>query len=236
MNGIRHALLGVVAILGVLGFGGVPQRAWAGAQQYELLSDSVRTALSAAIADQDPPRVIFSNIHDRLAYLEWLGEMSERLKPKQPNFLVRKDLLETVYYEAKRAGLEPALMLGLIQVESNFRKFAVSRAGARGLTQVMPFWADLIGDGDARKLFNLRVNIRFGCVILRYYLDAEKGNLFRALGRYNGSVGQADYPYRVLAAWKKWQYTPQLAPSVPTAAPVSPIWSPSAMHSANRAR
>ena len=217
----RGVLVGAV-VLAALAGGAAPLPAQAGAQQYELLSDAVRTALSAAISDQEPPRVTFDNIRERLAYLEWLGEMSERLKSRQPNFLVRKDLLETVYYEAKRAGLEPALMLGLIQVESNFRKFAVSRAGARGLTQVMPFWVDLIGNGDTSELFNQRVNIRFGCVILRHYLDAEKGNLFRALGRYNGSLGQAAYPYRVLAAWKKWQYTPQLAPSIPVAAPAAP--------------
>jgi len=191
----------------------------AGAQQYEPLSVEVRTVLSTAIANGDPPRVTFSDYAQRLAYLEWLGEMSERLKSRQPNFLVRKDILETVYYEAKRAGLDPALMLGLIQVESNFRKFAVSGAGARGLTQVMPFWTDLIGDGDAKKLFDMRVNIRFGCVILRHYLDMEQGNLFRALGRYNGSLGQEQYPNMVLAAWKKWEYLPQLAtPALPRAA------------------
>ncbi|MGA2550189.1 MAG: lytic transglycosylase domain-containing protein [Burkholderiaceae bacterium] len=193
-----------------------PGLALGGAQQYEPLSVSVKTALSASISDAQPPRVPFENVQEHLAYLEWLAEMSNRLKGKQPNFLVRRDLLETVYYEAKRAGLEPALMLGLIQVESNFRKYAVSSAGARGLTQVMPFWVDLIGDGDSRKLFNLRVNIRFGCVILRHYLDEEQGSLFRALGRYNGSLGQAQYPNMVLAAWKNWEYQPQLAPSLPT--------------------
>lgn len=197
-----------------------PLLAHAGAQQYEPLSASVKTALSSAISNSQPPRASFANIHDRLAYLDWLGEMSERLHPKEPNFVVRRDVLETVYYEAKRAGLDPALMLGLIQVESNFRKFAVSQSGARGLTQVMPFWADLIGDGDAEKLFNLRVNIRFGCVILRHYLDLEQGDLFRALGRYNGSLGQAGYPDLVLAAWKRWEYTPELSPSVPSTVPI----------------
>jgi soluble lytic murein transglycosylase-like protein len=196
----------------------MPLPAWAGAQDYEPLSASVRTALSAAISNSRPPRVEFETAGDRLAYLEWLAEMSNRLKSRQPNFVVRRDVLETVYYEAKRAGLEPSLVLGLIQVESNFRKYAVSQAGARGLTQVMPFWVDLIGDGDPSKLFDLRVNIRFGCVILRHYLDQEQGSLFRALGRYNGSLGQADYPNQVLAAWKKWEYTPELQPSLPTRA------------------
>jgi soluble lytic murein transglycosylase-like protein len=203
-------------VLALLLFAGFTASAQAGAQQYEPLSVEVRTVLSSAIASSEPPRVTFGDYADRLAYLEWLGEMSERLKSRQPNFLVRKDILETVYYEAKRAGLDPALMLGLIQVESNFRKYAVSAAGARGLTQVMPFWADLIGDGDARKLFDMRVNIRFGCVILRHYLDIEGGNLFRALGRYNGSLGQEQYPNMVLAAWKKWEYQPK--PGAPAAA------------------
>ncbi len=194
--------------------------AYAGAQAYEPLTEEVRTVLSSEISNSDPPRVQFNNMKDRLEYLEWLGEMSERLKSRQPNFLVRKDIIETVYYESKRAGLDPAMMLGLIQVESGFHKFAVSGAGARGLTQVMPFWADLIGDGDRRKLFDMRVNIRFGCVILRHYLDIESGNLYRALGRYNGSLGQPQYPNMVLAAWKKWQYTPGLAmPDLPKKGP-----------------
>jgi soluble lytic murein transglycosylase-like protein len=101
------------------------------------------------------------------------------------------------------------MILGLIQVESGFRKYAISAAGARGYMQVMPFWTSLIGDGNARRLFDMRTNLRYGCVILRYYLDAEQGDLFRALGRYNGSVGQRDYPQAVLAAWRKqWNYIP----------------------------
>lgn len=154
----------------------------------------------------------FTDIRARLVYLEWLGEMSERLKKRTPDYRTRLDFLETVYYESKRAGLDPALMLGLIQVESGFHKFAISSAGARGFTQVMPFWARLIGDGDARKLFNMQANIRYGCVVLRHYLDQENGDLFRALGRYNGSVGRAAYPNMVLGAWKRWDYHPQLAP------------------------
>ena len=195
-----------------------PIAAHAGAQQYEPLTASVRTALSASIAEGRPPRVQIADIKSRLAYLEWLGEMSERLKKRTPDYQTRREFLEAVYYEAKRAGLDPALMLGLIQVESGFHKFAVSKASARGYTQVMPFWTDLIGDRDAQKLFNMQVNIRYGCVVLRHYLDSENGDLFRALGRYNGSLGQAQYPNLVLGAWKKWEYTPQLAPSVPALA------------------
>ncbi len=191
----------------------------AGAQQYEPLSASVRTALSSSIADERPPRIRIEDIRQRLAYLEWLGEMSERLKKRIPDFQTRRELLETIYYESKRAGLDPALMLGLIQVESGFHKFAISKAGARGLTQVMPFWTTLIGDGDPRKLFSMQANVRYGCVVMRHYLDRENGDYFRALGRYNGSIGQAEYPNMVLGAWKRWEYQPQLAPSTPVTIP-----------------
>jgi soluble lytic murein transglycosylase-like protein len=195
----------------------MPGGAQAGAQKYETLSDSVRSSLSAAIADSRPPRVQIGEIKARLAYLEWLGEMSERMKKRMPDYQSRREMLETIYYESKRAGLDPALMLGLIQVESGFHKFAISTAGARGLTQVMPFWAGLIGDGDAKKLFNMQVNIRYGCTVFRHYLDIEQGDYFRALGRYNGSLGKAEYPNMVLGAWKRWEYQPQLAPTVPLA-------------------
>jgi soluble lytic murein transglycosylase-like protein len=200
-------------------------QAFAGAQQYEPLSASVRTALSSSISDERPPRIEIPDIRARLAYLDWLGEMSERIKKRIPDYQARRELLETIYYESKRAGLDPALMLGLIQVESGFRKYAISTAGARGLTQVMPFWATLIGDGDSKKLFNMQANVRYGCVVLRHYLDRENGDLFRALGRYNGSLGKPEYPNLVLGAWKRWEYAPQLAPSVP-ALPATP--SPSA--------
>lgn len=180
-----------------------PTSVWAG-QQYEPLSAAIRTAMSAAVAADPSPRVKQNNIRERLAYLKWIAEMSERLKRNKPDFAVRRDFLEIVYYEAIRAGLEPELMLGLIQIESNFRQHAVSVAGARGYTQVMPFWMRLIGDGDVRKLFDTRINIRFGCVILRHYLDIEKGDLFRALGRYNGSLGRPEYPTLVLGARKRW--------------------------------
>ncbi len=194
----------------------LPAIASAGAQKYEPLSASVQSALSSAIADQRPPTMQFPDIRQRLAYLEWLGEMSERMKKRIADYQTRRDLLETIYYESKRAGLDPALMLGLIQVESGFRKYAISTAGARGLTQVMPFWTGLIGDGDPKKLFNSRANVRYGCVVFRHYLDTENGDYFRALGRYNGSLGKADYPNLVLGAWKRWEYAPQLTPSVPT--------------------
>ncbi|AOY94194.1 lytic transglycosylase [Cupriavidus sp. USMAA2-4] len=200
--------------------------AHAGAQKEEDLADSVRGALAAAIADGRPVRPVFASGGERLAYLKWLDEMSRRLESRIPESQTRVELIETAYYEAKRAGLEPALVLGLMQVESNFRKYAISAAGARGLMQVMPFWTRSIGDSDSRKLFHLQSNLRYGCTILRYYLDREQGDLFLALGRYNGSRGRPEYPNAVLAAWKRWQYSEvsvtvagDPAPAAPRAAP-----------------
>src|SRR5262249_60849656 len=111
----------------------------------------------------------------------------------------------SLHYEATRAGLDPQLVLGLIQVESAFRKYAVSTAGAMGFMQVMPFWVKLIGDKE-QNLFHLRTNLRYGCTILRFYLDQENGDLYRALGRYNGSLGKPEYPNMVLASWRNWLY------------------------------
>jgi len=182
------------------------EQVWAGAQVEEPLIDSVRTALGSAIANQAPPVPEFADTESRLAYLRWLGAMSERLKKKKPDWATRKEFLQTVWYESKRAGLEVSLVLGLIQVESNFRKYAVSRVGARGYMQVMPFWTRVIGDGDAAKLFHMQMNLRFGCVILRHYLDREGGNLFMALGRYNGSRGKATYPDAVFRAQRAWHH------------------------------
>jgi len=166
----------------------------------------VRLALAKAITDARPPKPRFSNIEERIKYLRWLGEMSERLKKKLPDWQVRREFLETAWYESKRAGLDPAMVLGLIQVESAFRKYAVSPVGAHGYMQVMPFWTRVIGDGDRRKLFHMQTNLRYGCSILRMYLDMEAGNLFLALGRYNGSRGQPAYPNAVLSAWKQWEF------------------------------
>ena len=174
-------------------------------QMYEPMAASVRASLHAAVADAAPPRLM---IADQAERVHWLAEMSSRLAKRIPDAAYREELLTSVHYEATRAGLDPQLVLGLIQVESGFRKYAVSSAGARGYMQVMPFWIDVIGEnGD--NLFHLRKNLRYGCTILRHYLDIEKGNLFRALGRYNGSLGRATYPNLVRAAWENhWNYTP----------------------------
>jgi soluble lytic murein transglycosylase-like protein len=190
-----------------LGLSAVSQFAQAGGQLEEPLADSIRTALSSAIANAAPPVPEFETMEARLAYLRWLGEMSRRLARRKTEWLERKEFLQTVWYESRRAALEPSLLLGLIQVESAFRKFALSPVGARGYMQVMPFWSRLIGDGDAGKLFHMQTNLRFGCVILRHYLmDREKGDLFMALGRYNGSRGRPEYPKAVLAAKKQWDW------------------------------
>ena len=196
----RVFIAGTAACVGTLAW---PRLAVAGAQVEEPLADAVRSVLSAAIADRAPPKPTFANIEERLAHLRWLGAMSEKLHKQKAELSTRVEFLDTLWYESTRAGLEPALMLGLVQVESGFRKYAISIVGARGYTQVMPFWARLIGDGDVSRLFHMQTNLRFGCVILRHYLDRERGDLFLALGRYNGSRGRPEYPNAVLGAQRR---------------------------------
>ncbi|MFM7025295.1 MAG: lytic transglycosylase domain-containing protein [Limnohabitans sp.] len=188
-----------------------PALAWpvlsqAGRQIEEPLGDAVRTALSTAVAGAAPPEPVLPSGQHRQAYERWLGHTSPRLIRYKAHPVERQEFLQTLWYEARRAGLSLSLVLGLVQIESAFRKFAVSSAGARGYMQVMPFWSRLIGDGDESRLFQMQTNLRFGCVILRHYLDTERGDLFMALGRYNGSRGQAVYPQAVLAAQRHWQH------------------------------
>lgn len=186
---------------------GAPDAVFAGAQIYEPLAASVQAAMSKAVSDHAP---LTSAFKAKLDEVEWLTAMSRRLDNRIRDHKSRIALLKSVHYEATRAGLDPQLVLGLIQVESGFKKYAVSSAGARGLMQVMPFWVKQIGaKGD--NLFDMRKNIRYGCVILRHYLDIEKGDLFRALGRYNGSLGKPEYPRAVEAVWKnQWRYDGKL--------------------------
>ena len=185
----------------------LPAVSLAGAQKEEPLSNSVRALMQKSISDHAAPRMVFSNVQ---AGDTWLQDMSQRLAKRIPDQEFRLDFLKTVHYEASRAGLDPQLVLGLIQVESGFNKYAVSASGARGFMQVMPFWVREIGAPD-HNLFHLRVNLRYGCTILRHYLDIEHGDLFRALGRYNGSLGQADYPNMVVGAWRRnWPYQGEL--------------------------
>ncbi|MGB8339853.1 MAG: lytic transglycosylase domain-containing protein [Burkholderiales bacterium] len=175
------------------------QAAYAGNQVQEMLSASVRSNLSRAVSDQGVTKSAFISLTEEH---RWLDTMGSKLMKSFPVRAEREEFLRTVHYEATRAGLDPQMVLGLIQVESGFKKYAVSSASARGYMQVMPFWVKDIGTPDM-SLFNLRTNLRFGCTIMRHYLDIERGNLFRALGRYNGSLGRPEYPNMVLAAWKR---------------------------------
>ncbi|MFZ1546983.1 MAG: lytic transglycosylase domain-containing protein [Candidatus Nitrotoga sp.] len=172
---------------------------YGGAQTYQPLSASVQISLNHAVSDQAPLKLTFAS---QQKFDSWLNDTSRRLERSIPDADYRADFLKTVYYEATRAGLDPQLVLGLIQVESGFKKYAVSSVGARGYMQIMPFWLNLLGQREGN-LFHLRTNLRYGCVILRHYLDMEKGDLFRALGRYNGSLGKPKYPNLVNAAWHK---------------------------------
>lgn len=174
--------------------------AHAGAQQYEALSASVRATLAQAVTeraadDRDDPEV-----------REWVRTMLPRIAGNVRDDATARELLVMTRYEARRAGLDPRLVLAIIDVESGFRKYAVSRAGARGYMQVMPFWVREIGM-PGQNLFHVRTNLRYGCVILRHYLQIENGNLHNALGRYNGSLGRPEYPGRVLRALRE-RWTP----------------------------
>ena len=175
--------------------------AWAAAVPAagQQVDPELRELLRAAIAGTD-------SFTDRFEAEVWLTDMSQRLAPYVPDPRERVALLRQIHYEATRAGLMPELVLAVIHVESRFDRYAISRAGAQGLMQVMPFWLKEIGrPGDS--LFNVRTNLRLGCTILRYYLDKEKGNLTRALARYNGSAGSYRYTNRVYRVLDRhWRY------------------------------
>lgn len=169
----------------------------AGNQKEEALSSSVQSVMRKSISAH--------HVHTSLGveHEVWFNRTSSLLTPRIPDEFMRKRLLSAIYYESTRAGLDPQLVLGLIHVESGFRTYAISSVGARGLMQVMPFWQRLIGAHE-HSLFDVYTNLRYGCTILRHYIDIERGDLFRALGRYNGSLGKAAYPTMVLAAAKKY--------------------------------
>ena len=180
-----------------------PLHALAGAQREEPIDPAVLATLTAQVADRAAPYFNFKSPADGS---RWVHEMSERLRKRIPDRKERIELLKTVQYEATRAGLDPQLVLGVMDVESGFRKYAVSYAGARGFMQVMPFWTGVL-KRPRDNLFALRTNLRYGCVILRYYLSIERGDYFRALGRYNGSLGKPEYPDAVHANWRgRWKY------------------------------
>jgi len=189
----------------------------AGPQREEHLADSVRIAMSSAVADLPPPTPYLPTPQDQAAYGKWFRHTQTLLErkikdkkgqPRLPELSspeLQQAFLQTVWYESRRAALDPTLVMGLVEVESGFRKFAISSAGARGVMQVMPFWTRQLGISDTSALFQWQANMRFGCVILRHYLSLEKGNMHMALGRYNGSRGQQAYPLSVLAAQRHWQ-------------------------------
>ena len=178
-------------------------KVWAGAQKEEYLADSVASAMSRSINNANPPRLIFPTPE---AAQKWFWDMNQRLRPYVFSAYERRNILINLQYEASRAGLDPQLILGLVEVESHFHRYAISKAGARGLMQVMPFWVRQIGRPE-HNLFSTRTNLRYGCTILRYYLDRDGGNLFRALSRYNGSLGKAAYPNAVVNAMRlHWLY------------------------------
>ena len=193
---LRRAALALVAA----GVFAAPLVARAGAQAEERLAASVVSGLQRAIGDNPVPR----DYAERAGVRPWLDGMSHRLAARFPDEVARTEFLATVHYEAVRAGLDPQLVLGVIHHESNFRKYAVSSADARGYMQVMPFWLRLIGTAD-QNLFQLRTNLRYGCTILRHYLDVENGDVYSALGRYNGSLGRPEYPTAVMAAANRYQ-------------------------------
>lgn len=197
-----------LSVVGVVLLALASLQARAGNQVEEALAANVQNSLHRSVSDYPAPHLVFATEVEGWA---WLADMSSRLASKMPDWPTRRDFLITVQYEATRAGLDPQLVLGLIQLESNFRKYAISSSGARGFMQVMPFWVQQIGD-SGHDLFTLRTNLRYGCTILRYYLDIEQGDLYRALGRYNGSLGRADYPNAVMALMKRnWTWAPALA-------------------------
>ncbi len=165
-----------------------------GANRQAAVDPALKALLKKAVND---PR----SFRDRFDAEVWLMDMSQRLKSRIPNDAFRMQLLENVHYEAIRAGLKPELVLSVIQVESNFHRFAISVSGARGLMQVMPFWLKELGKpGD--DLFRIQTNLRYGCTILKYYLDKEHGNLSDALAFYNGSPGQERYVAQVYQAFE----------------------------------
>ena len=189
MRRLEAALLAAI-------FLAAPPPAVAGAQQYEVLSASVRASLSRSVNDR--ATYDYKDLDTR----SWARAMRRRVQAHFPDEQAAMEFLALVRYESQRSGLDPHLVLALIDVESGFRKYAISRAGAKGLMQVMPFWVKEIGVPE-HNLFAMRVNLRYGCTILRFYLDRENGNMANALGRYNGSLGKPDYPNRVLKAWKE---------------------------------
>ena len=180
-----------------------PVLARAGAQREETLSDDVASVMRNSVNNANPARLVFAKPADGA---RWLRDMSARLARFVPDEAERRRLLTHIQYESTRAGLDTQMVLGLIEVESAFRQYAISGVGARGLMQVMPFWKNHSGRTE-HNLFDIRTNLRYGCTILRHYNNVERGNLTRALARFNGSLGSNKYPNAVIGAWRnRWQW------------------------------
>ena len=182
----------------------VPQIVLAGPQREETLSDDVTSVMRSSVGNANPPRLVFG---DTAEAQRWLQNMSARLARFVPNETERRRLLTYIQYESTRAGLDTQVVLGLIEVESAFRQYAISNVDARGLMQVMPFWKNHIGQ-SSHNLFDIRTNLRYGCTILRHYRNVERGDMVRALARFNGSLGSLKYPNAVLGAHRnRWSWT-----------------------------
>lgn len=164
----------------------------------EPVDDELKAVLRQTVAQAD-------SFQDRFDAEVWLMDMSTRMRPYLPEERERLTFLRQVHSEARIAGLKPDLVIALIHVESLFDRFALSRVGAQGVMQIMPFWKHELGRPEDN-LIDLRTNLRYGCTILKYYLDKEKGNLRRALARYNGSLGSQAYPDKVLDYWYRYWY------------------------------
>jgi len=177
---------------------------------FSVIANSMAEEFTPPVIDEEMRQALRQAMYgpegfeDHIAAEVWLTDMSNRLKRTLPNASYRLELLKTIHMEATRTGLQPELVLAVIQVESNFDRFAISSAGARGLMQVMPFWIKELGHPDDN-LFIPQMNLRYGTTILKYYLDKEKGQTSKALARYNGSVGKTVYSRKVFNAQRrKW--------------------------------
>ena len=175
----------------------------AATQQYQDISLSNRQELRQKFYGGTS----INSFRDVVHAIGWIGQQSHQLRNKIPDDRKRRELLRMIHYEATRYQLDPDLVLALIEVESGFNRFALSHVGASGLMQVMPFWKELIGS-DKDSLFDVQTNLRYGCIILRHYLDVEKNNVERGLARYNGSLGTDAYSSLVINVWQaKYRYS-----------------------------
>ena len=192
-------------IIFLIWIGVIANISFSATQERELLSPDMQTSMHSSILNPVTPHLVFN---DQEQARVWLDDMSSRLKKWEPDEFLRKRYLTAIQYEAMRADLDPQIILSIITIESKFNKYAISPAGARGFMQVMPFWQTLIGAKE-HNLLDVQTNLRYGCTILRHYLQRENGNLIKALARYNGSVGKLWYPKLVMDAYNNyWKLYP----------------------------